>query len=182
MQIHRKVAFLMNEVLQNIKSRRSVRSFTEDVIPEEAVQQIVEAAVYAPSAMNRQSWHFTVVHNREKIQKLAAAIGQITGRENYDFYKPDMLILVAADRSNQNGQLDTGCAMENIMLAAHSLGIGSVWINQARENCDKEPLRSVLTEFGMPENHVIWGIAALGYPAAVPEAKPRAEGTVNYIQ
>ena len=93
-----------------------------------------------------------------------------------------MLILVAADRSNQNGQLDTGCAMENIMLAAHSLGIGSVWINQARENCDKEPLRSVLTEFGMPENHVIWGIAALGYPAVVPEAKPRAEGTVNYIQ
>ena len=161
----------MNEVLQNIRSRRSVRSFTEDVIPEEAVQQIVEAAIYAPSAMNRQSWHFTVVHNREKIQKLAAAIGQITGRENY-----------AADRSNQNGQLDTGCAMENIMLAAHSLGIGSVWINQARENCDKEPLRSVLTEFGMPESHVIWGIASLGYPAAVPEAKPRADGTVNYIQ
>ena len=183
MQIHRKVAFLMNEVLQNIRSRRSVRSFTEDVIPEEAVQQIVEAAIYAPSAMNRQSWHFTVVHNREKIQKLAAAIGQITGRENYDFYKPDMLILVAADRSNQNGQLDTGCAMENIMLAAHSLGIGSVWINQLQNICDTPAIRDILNDFGVPANHVVYGMAALGYPDPDTEIQPKERiGKVAYIE
>ena len=97
----------MNEVLKNIRTRRG---FTEKRIPEETVQAIVEAAVYAPSAMNRQSWHFTVVHNREKIERLAQAIGSQIGREGYDFYRPDMLILVAAERENQNGQLDSGCA------------------------------------------------------------------------
>ena len=75
----------MNEVLKNIRTRRSVRGFTEKRIPEETVQAIVEAAVYAPSAMNRQSWHFTVVHNREKIERLAQAIGSQIGREGYDF-------------------------------------------------------------------------------------------------
>ncbi len=172
----------MNEVLNNIRTRRSVRSFTEKRIPQEAVRAIVEAATYAPSAMNRQSWHFTVVHNREKIQKLAEAIGQQIGREGYDFYKPDMLILVEADRENQNGQLDSGCAMENIMLAAHSLGVGSVWVNQAKGICDEPGVRKVLDEFGVPATHVIWGIAALGYAVEQPDEKPRAEGTVNFVE
>lgn len=172
----------MNEVLKNIRTRRSVRGFTEKRIPEETVQAIVEAAVYAPSAMNRQSWHFTVVHNREKIERLAQAIGSQIGREGYDFYRPDMLILVAAERENQNGQLDSGCAMENIMLAAHSLGVGSVWVNQAKGICDEPAVREVLTEFGLPSTHVIWEIAALGYATEQPEEKPRAEGTVNYVE
>lgn len=172
----------MNEVLQNIRTRRSVRNFTADRIPDETVRKIVEAAVYAPSAMNRQSWHFTVVHSRAKIQKLAGVIGNIIGKNDYDFYQPDMLILVAAERSNGNGAQDTGCAMENIMLAAHSLGIGSVWINQAKDICDEPALREILTEYGVPAAHVVWGIAALGYAAAQPEEKPRAEGTVNYVE
>ena len=177
----RKVGDRMNEVLRNIRTRRSVRQFTQQVISQEAVEQIVEAAIYAPSAMNRQSWHFTVVHNREKIQQLAKVIGEIIGREGYDFYQPDMLILVAADRTNHNGEVDTGCAMENIMLAAHSLGIGSVWINQARGICDEPAMRAMLTELGMAETHLVWGIAALGYAAVEPVERPRAEGTVNYI-
>lgn len=172
----------MNEVLQNIRTRRSVRSFTNERIPDEAVREIVEAAVYAPSAMNQQSWHFTVVHSRDQIGKLAGVIGEILGKEEYDFYKPDMLILVAADRNNGNGAQDTGCAMENIMLAAHSLGIGSVWVNQAKGICDEPAMRKILTEYGVPETHVVWGIAALGYAAQQPEAKPRAEGTVNYVE
>ena len=106
----------MNEVMQNIVTRRSVRKFTDQHISAKELEQIVEAAVYAPSAMNRQSWHFTVIRSREKIQKLAAAIGGVLGNAAYNCYEPDTMILVAADRDNANGQLDTGCAMENIFL------------------------------------------------------------------
>ena len=170
----------MNEVLQCIKTRRSVRSFTEERIPDEAVEKIVEAAIYAPSGRNLQSWHFTVVHDREKIARLSKLMQEYLGNPGYCFYNPDMLIFVEADRTNNLGQLDTGCAMENIFLAAHSLGIGSVWVNQMYEQCDKPEMRALLTEFGVPETHVIWGTAALGYATATPDPRPRAEGTVNY--
>ena len=170
----------MNEVLKNILTRRSIRSFTEERSPDEAVEQIVQAAIYAPSGRNLQSWHFTVIHDRDKIARMAAVMQELLGNPNYNLYKPDMLILVAADRENSLGQLDTGCAMENIFLAAHSLGIGSVWVNQLYAFCDKEPLRALLTEYGLPETHVVWGTAALGYAAGPAAERPRAEGTVNY--
>ena len=172
----------MNEVMQNIVTRRSVRKFTDQHISAKELEQIVEAAVYAPSAMNRQSWHFTVIRSREKIQKLAAAIGGVLGNAAYNCYEPDTMILVAADRDNANGQLDTGCAMENIFLAAHSLGIGSVWINQARGICDEPAVRGVPEEYGVPDTHVVWGMAALGYAAETPADKPRSAGTVNYVE
>ena len=172
----------MNEVMQNLLTRRSVRRFDDRHIGSKELEQIVQAAVYAPSAKNAQSWHFTVLRNREKIQKLARAIGKVLGKDQYNCYEPDTMILVGADRENGNGQLDTGCAMENIFLAAHSLGIGSVWINQAKGICDEPEVRQVLREFGMPDTHVIWGMAALGYPAETPAEKPRAAGTVNYIE
>ena len=172
----------MNQVIENILTRRSIRSFKDWPLAEDDLEQIVRAGIYAPSGMNRQSWHFTVIRSREKIQKLAAAIGRVLGNAAYNCYEPDTMILVAADRDNANGQLDTGCAMENIFLAAHSLGIGSVWINQARGICDEPAVRGVLEEYGVPDTHVVWGMAALGYAAETPADKPRSAGTVNYVE
>ena len=151
----------MNEVMEAILNRRSIRAFTGRHIEMEELQQIIDAAVYAPSAKNQQSWHFTVVRNMEKIAELAAAVGAFLGRDGYDMYSPDTIILVGADRDNPHGQLDTGCVMENIFLAAYSLGIGSVWINQLKGICDEPEIRAALTRLGMPENQVVWGVAAL---------------------
>ena len=71
----------MNAVMENLLTRRSIRSFENREIPEEELDQILKAAQYAPSAMNRQTWQFTVVESREKIQELAAAMGKALGRE-----------------------------------------------------------------------------------------------------
>ncbi|MCI8565249.1 MAG: NAD(P)H nitroreductase [Lachnospiraceae bacterium] len=172
----------MNEVMQAILSRRSTRAFTDRHIEMEELKQIIEAAVYAPSAKNQQSWHFTVVRSREKIGRLAAVIGEALKRDGYDMYCPDTIILVAAERGNPHGQLDTGCVMENIFLAAHSLGIGSVWINQLKDICDVPKVRAVLDELGLPAGQLVWGTAALGYIAKETPVKPRREGVVNIVE
>lgn len=82
----------MNPVIENLLTRRSVRAFQEKEIPEAQLEQILEAARYAPSAMARQTWKFTAVVNREKIQKLAAAMSAELGRSGYDMYSPGKYI------------------------------------------------------------------------------------------
>lgn len=172
----------MNAVLENIKTRRSVRSFTNQKISRSDLELIVEAAVYAPSAMNRQSWKFTVVQDKEKIESLAKAIRTVLGRdENYNFYRPDTLILASNERDNPNGAEDCACALENMFLAAHALGIGSVWINQLKGICDEPQVRAVLNKLHLPKEHIVLGMAALGYPAASPKQAEKNRTVVEWI-
>ena len=153
----------MNETMNTILTRRSTRKFLNRPIPEDELQQIIQAALHAPSGMGRQTWQFTVVKNRGKIQELAAVIRKVLGRDGYDMYQPETIIIPSNDRESPFGREDDACAMENIFLAAHSMGIGSVWINQLQGICDEPSVRQVLTSFGIPENHVVYGMAALGY-------------------
>ena len=153
----------MNETLNTILTRRSTRKFLNKEIPEEDLQQIIQAALHAPSGMGRQSWQFTLVKNREKIQTLAAAIERILDRPGYDMYRPQVLLIPSNKKESPYGREDDACALENIFLAAHSMGIGSVWINQLQGICDQPEIREILTSFGIPEDHVIYGMAALGY-------------------
>ncbi|RHP29837.1 nitroreductase family protein [Lachnotalea sp. AF33-28] len=173
----------MNQVIENILTRRSIRSFKDWPLAEDDLEQIVRAGIYAPSGMNRQSWHFSVLTGKDLIRKLASAIGKELGRdESYDFYNPAALIICSNERDNSNGEADCACAMENIMLAAHSLGIGSVWINQCKDTCDAPAVREILDRYAVPSGHRVYGMAALGYAAKDPESKPRAEGTVTYLK
>lgn len=158
----------MNDFLKTIMTRRSVRAFKPDPVSREELEALLEAAAYAPSAMNRQTWEFTAVANTEKIQKLAALIKEELGRDNYDMYHPAALIIPSNLKDNPFGKEDNACALENIFLAAHSMGIGSVWINQLQGICDKPAIRAFLTELGIPEDHVVYGMAALGYAASEP--------------
>lgn len=163
----------MNETLQVILTRRSTRKFLNKPIPGEDLDNILKAALHAPSGMGRQTWQFTAVKNREKIRMLAAAIEKVLGREGYDMYQPEVLIIPSNDKESPYGKEDNACALENIFLAAHSLGIGSVWINQLRGICDNPEIREILTSFGVPENHVVYGMAALGYADDVKSEKER---------
>ena len=173
----------MNATMETILHRRSIRSFLEKPIPKPVLEQIVLAGQYAPSAMNRQNWHFTVLQNQEKIQSLAKAIAAELGMgEEYCFYRPAALILVSAPKDSHNGLADCACALENIFLAAWSLDVGSVWINQLKEICDRPAIRAHLDERGVPADHLVGGMAALGYFETAPEAKPRAEGTVTWVE
>lgn len=174
----------MNEVLKNILTRRSVRSFKSEQIKDEELDQILQAGIYAPSGMNRQSWQFTVIQNKEKIELLAKVIRKALGRdESYNFYLPVTLILLSNDRDNSNGLADCSCALENIFLMANSLGIGSCWINQLKNICDEIEVRNLLNSFEIPSNHIVWGMAALGYPdSKVNTAPPRKDGTIKYVK
>ena len=85
----------MNAVLENIMTRRSCRAFEKRHIPKEDLEKILTAAVYAPTAMNRQTWRFTVLTDEKKIAELAVAVGRAISRADYDFYKPDALVIVS---------------------------------------------------------------------------------------
>ena len=165
----------MNAVMDCIFGRRSVRSFTDAPIERETLMQIAEAAQWAPSAQHKETWKFTVTCDKDKMARLAKAIALETGRdpETYNLYKPAALILASNEKDNPNGLADCSCALENIFLAAHSLGIGSVWINQLQNICDDPKIRAELTALGIPADHVVYGLAALGYPDDVKSEKAR---------
>ena len=172
---------MKNELIELLKTRRSIRSFTDREIEPEKLRQIAEAAVYAPSAMNRQSWHFAVICGREKLDRLAAVVRVACGRdEGYNFYRPAAMIIASNERDFRMGVDDCACALQNIFLAAHALGVGSVWINQIRDVCDVPEVRAVLTEFGVPENQVVYGSAALGYAANPPKPAEKKLGNISY--
>lgn len=173
----------MNEVLQNILTRRSVREFKEEQIKDEELDLILKAGLYAPSAMNKQSWQFTVIQNKEKIELLAKVVRESLGRdEGYNFYAPPTLIMLSNEKDNTNGLADCSCALQNIFLMANSLGIGSCWINQLKTICDEKEVREVLTSFGMPENHIVWGSTSIGYPNSVAKEIQRNDGVIKFVK
>lgn len=173
----------MNEVMNCILTRRSTRAFTTQPVEQEKLEQIVTAAQWAPSGMNRQSWHFVMLTNTEKIQQLACAVRNALDRgEGYNFYEPTAFLVIAADRDNRNSMLDCAAALENAMLAAHSVGVASCWINQVRDATDDPVVRALLTEYGVPEHYAVYSAASLGYAAKPTEPHERAEGTVSYIE
>lgn len=153
----------MNETLKTIFTRRSTRKFTDKPIPAEDLEQIVQAALHAPSGMGRMTWQFTVIKNREKIKELAEVIAKVIGRRGYNMYQPDILVIPSNDRESGFGKEDNACALENMFLAAQSLGIGSVWLNQLHGICDEPLIRKMLDSFDIPKNHVVYGFGAFGY-------------------
>ena len=176
---------MYQSVLDAIKARRSVRAFTDQPIARAELEKLVEAGRWAPTGKDRQSFRFTVLTDREKIQDLARAVAlhfAWTRGKNYNFYDPVALILVSNERENTNGLADCSCALQNIFLMASELGIGSCWINQLKYICDEEDIRPRLDALRIPGDHIVWGMAALGYPAKpVPaEGAPR-KSEVVYI-
>ena len=150
---------MLNEVLENIKSRRSVRTYTEQQVSAENLNLILEAATYAPSGMNYQTWHFTAIQDadilRELNEKIKGAFAksdeprlQERGHsETYCcYYHAPTLIIVSNEPTQWWASMDCACAMQNIFLAAKSLGIGSCWINQLGQTCDDPDVRAFLTE------------------------------------
>lgn len=187
----------MNEVLCNIKARRSTRAYAGRQVAEGDLDLVLEAATHAPSGMNLQAWHFTVVQNAEKLAELNERIKAAFAKSNDPqkqgrgqnpsyccYYHAPTLVIVSADETNRLSPFDCACALENIFLAATSLGIASCWINQPGETCEDPGVRACLTGLGVPENYRVYGCAALGYPSedSLPKPKKLAEGTINFVR
>ena len=174
------------DTIECILSRRSVRIFKDEQVKEEDINKIIECALYAPSGMNRQTWHFSVITNKKWLNEFSKVIGKIFNREGYNVtYGAPCLILVSEDSSNplriQNGSV----AMENMMLAAHDLGLGTCWINQPIElnNNRSEKAKELLKEVGVNDDSFILCGLALGYVnGAYPALKARANNTVSFLK
>lgn len=170
----------MENMMQVIKARRSTRAFKAELPPLEQVRQIVEAAEWAPSGMGKYLWHFTVIYSTEKSKQLARAVAEADNRgPSYNFYGAPVQIIVSYKRDEHHAFVDGAAAMENLLLMATALGLGSCWINQIRECCDAPAVRELLTAYGVPEDHIVICSAAIGYIETETPAKPRKEGVVT---
>lgn len=174
----------MNEVLENIRTRRSIRSFKSDAVPEEIIAQIAEAGTWAPTGRNAQSPIIIAVTNRELRGRISEMNRRIGGwNEGFDpFYGAPAMLIVLADKNIPTGIYDGSLVMENLMLAANSLGVGSIWIHRAREEFESDEGREILRSLGIEGDYVGIGHCALGYAAEVPEEHPRKENWIYWAK
>lgn len=168
----------MNEVLKNIRERRSVRRYKKDLVPQEVLDEILEAGKYAASGMGTQGTMMVVTQNPELVARLSRLNAEVMGVDSDPFYGAPTVVMVFADEKGtcvENGSL----VMGNLMLAAHSLGVDSCWIHRAREVFAGEEGRRMKAEWGVPESYVGIGNCILGYRSGdYPSAKPRKDGFV----
>lgn len=174
------------EAMEAILTRRSTRNYLPNAVEKEKLEQILEAARQAPSGGNNQTNHFLVIQNREILQKLIkmteAAFAKMEADENtypslrhsieaskkggYVFcYNAPLLIVVANRRDYGNNLADCACAIENMMIAANALDLGSCWINQLRWLNEEPALVEYLSSLGMKEYERVYGAVIIGYPA-----------------
>ena len=123
----------MNEVIKNIKERRSIRNYEDKMIPKEIIEKIVEAGTYAPSGRGKQSSIIIAITNKEIRDKLSKINAKIMGVENDPFYGAPVVLVVLSKKDIPTYIYDGSLVMENLMLSANSLGIGSCWIHRAKE-------------------------------------------------
>ena len=174
------------EALEAILTRRSTRKYKSDAVEEKKLDQILQAARQAPSGGNNQTSHFLVIRNRNVLRKLigmteAAFAGMEIAEDTYASlkhaitaskrggyvfcYNAPVLIAVANRRDYGNNMADCACAIENMMVAANALDLGSCWINQLRWLNEEPELVEYLQSLGMKEDERIYGAVIIGYPA-----------------
>ncbi|MDO4523683.1 MAG: AMP-binding protein, partial [Eubacteriales bacterium] len=176
---------LMNPVIQAILTRKSTRKFTGAPIPKKQLEMILKAGIQAPTGHNMQTWKFTVIQKEEIIREIREKVERVAKEHKVHFYgfdNPTCLILVSNDRRNANGCQDAACAAENMFLAAHSYGIGSVWLNPLRTICDEPEIRELLDRFEIPKSHIVWSMAGFGYPVANGSSPVRRMNVIKYVE
>ena len=172
----------MNQALQAILERRSIRSYKPDMVPMELINQVVEAGTYAASAMNYQSAIIVAVTNKATRDKLARMNREIKGVDHDTFYGAPVVLVVLADKSRLNYLYDGTLVMGNLLNAAHAVGLGSCWIHRARQEFESAEGKALLKEWGIEGNYEGIGHCILGYiDGEVPAAAPRKANYVYHV-
>ena len=169
----------MNEVIKAIKERRSVKSYKPDAVPEKLIDAVLEAGTYAPTGRNMQSPIIVAVTDKATRDRLSKLNAEVMSMDGDPFYGAPAVLVVLGDRSRFTYIYDGSLVMENLMLAAHSLGLGSCWIHRAKEVFDSAEGKDILASLGIEGDYEGIGNCIIGYPDLPPaERKPRKE---NYI-
>lgn len=186
---------IRNEVLDAIHARRSTRSFTGRQVEQEQLETLLDAAVWAPSGGNNQSWLFTAIQNKDVLLKLNELVREgfqhwvpdddypgklgakaASQKDGYNFYYHAPTVIVASNKPNyENAMADCALGLENVFLAAQSIGLGSCYLNQLHWLRNDKGVRDFLFELGIPKEHTLCSAAAIGYigrESAPPARKP----------
>ena len=175
----------MNSVLEAIRERRSIRRFRPEAPSREEIEQVIDAGLRAASGKNFQTSLIVAVTDHALRDRLMEMNRRIGGwQEGFDpFYGAPVVLIVLAERDRPNHVYDGSLTMGNLMLAAHALGLGSCWINRAREEFDSEEGKEILRALGVEGDWEGIGHCILGYPdGEAPKAPALRPGRVVWAE
>lgn len=175
----------MNEVIKAMKERRSIRKFKAEMPSKADLEQIVEAGLYAANGRGRQAVITIAATDKELRDKLSAVNNEIMGgpEGNDPFYGAPAILIVLANKEVPTAPYDGSLVMGNLMLAAHSLGLGSIWIHRAKEEFEMPEYQKLLKDLGIEGEWEGIGHCAVGYiDGENPAAAPRNDGRVFWVE
>lgn len=182
----------MNQTIENIINRRSVKKYTDKEVPMKLVEEVVKAGMYAPSGMNKQAAMIIAVTNKEMRDRMSRInLEIIKGRNlvtssghNDPFYGAPVVLVVLAKKDIGTHVYDGSLVMENMMIAAQSLGLGSCWIHRAKETFETEEGKEILAELGVNYEYEGIGNCIIGYAAddALRPQSPRKDDFVIWVK
>ena len=173
-----------NEAYEGFLSRRAIRKFKADAVPKELVEKVIEAGLYAPSGMNWQSPIIVAISNPEVRARLAADNAAIMNAPagTDPFYGAPTILVVLANRARPTYIYDGSCTMDNMLNAANSLGLGSIWVHRAREVFNTPQWKEWLASIGVEGDYEGIGNCCIGYADIEATAAERNPGRVFWVE
>lgn len=175
----------MNEIIKAMIERRSIRKFKSDMVSKEEINKIIEAGLYAANGMGKQAVITIAVTKKELRDKIAEDNRKIGGWDKgFDpFYGAPVILIVLAQKDWRNKVYDGSLVIGNMMLAAHSLGLGSIWIHRAKEEFETDEYKKLLKDIGIEGEWEGIGHCAIGYiDGDIPKPAPRKENRVYFVE
>ncbi len=173
----------MNAIIENMMTRRSVRGYKPEMPPQDVIDEIIKAGMYAPTGKGRQSPKIVCVTNKQVRDWLMAMNAAIMGVDADPFYGAPVVLVVLADRSVPTYLYDGSLVMGNLLNAAHALGLGAIWIHRAKQEFDSPEGKALLKEWGIEGDYEGIGHCVVGYPLKSPSAPaPRKPDYVHYVK
>ena len=181
-EAQKETVMVQNETLENLKTRRSIRSYKDSLPDMDLLKKVIEAGTYAPTGQGKQSPIIVAVTDKDVRDRLSRMNAAVMGASNDPFYGAPAVLVVLADRNVPTYLYDGSLVMGNLMNAAHALGLGTCWIHRAREVFDTEEGKALLKEWGIEGDYEGIGNCIIGYPAQeAPQPKPRKADYVYYV-
>ena len=176
-----------NVVVETIMARRSIRKYLDQPVEREKLDIILECGINAPSGMNKQPWEVRVVDNADYIngateifKKESPKMAEDPGFKNM-FRNAPVVIFIAYDKAYESNQFDCGLLCENMVIAAQSMGLGTVCLGGPVHSLKTPPFEEYLKQLGFSEGYELSVCIGVGYPDEAPDAKPRDASKAKYV-